>query len=434
MNDGRPGQRDLRLAPVVAAGCLLWCAAAWLLGLRYVPGGTYANELLSTTVTVWEQHPLSAHGGLSFIRPGDFERRVAYTHGWPTHAGLLYAYLAVVRALLRVGLGEAQRLVPFLSVAALSAAYYALLASLRPAGAPPWSARRLLVVLLMEGVLLTDYNQWNIKEASPFTPYPLTIALGLGLLPGISAGRERSAGLTLYLLFLGALFPLYGLLLLAALVAVEQVHHRASQGGAALADERRRFLLRSGALGLTLVALLFYPPLIAARLGFSHGGTPTLHRMGLDGQRDFYQDHLQALLRPSRYPLSRPWHPHDPELRFAPQLLLALAAIVALGRRAGEVFSPAVRRALFVLLVPYLASLLLFPQAVSVHPYLYDVLLTVPLAVVSLLALLHPAFEERVRGLGWLLLVLLLSALVMHQLTDIAQVGFSWRGIPPLLQ
>ena len=76
---------------------------------------------------------------------------------------------------------------------------------------------------------------------------------------------------------------------------------------------------------------------------------------------------------------------------------------------------------LLFLCAPYLMSVVLFPQAVSIHPYLYDHLLLVPVTVGGVVAMLNPAVCAPLRGGPLFAVLLLAGGVLMSNLISIAQ-------------
>jgi hypothetical protein len=68
-----------------------------------------------------------------------------------------------------------------------------------------------------------------------------------------------------------------------------------------------------------------------------------------------------------------------------------------------------------------------FPQAVSIHPYLYDQLLFLPAAFVAGIWATTTVVQRRLRGPVLLLVALLMSGLLMWNLISVAQ---TMRGLP----
>jgi hypothetical protein len=80
-----------------------------------------------------------------------------------------------------------------------------------------------------------------------------------------------------------------------------------------------------------------------------------------------------------------------------------------------------VGRLFLFLITPYLMSVILFPQSVSIHPYLYDHWFIIPVVVSGLMAMLTPAIEERLNGATLLLFLLGIGAVLMSNLLGVTQ-------------
>jgi hypothetical protein len=416
----------MRLGAVVAAGAVIFAVLVWSLG--FAPGPDvfvgYGNQILSTTTTVWSTHRFAEHFGLAFYDVGDFEKKLAYVHSSPFHLALFVLYTKIAMALSHKPVLEAQRYMPFLTLAVFIPVFAFVAASMQPR-----SPRQLLLVFLFLGLFLTHYDLWAVKEGTPINPNPITISLCLGFLPFVSSGRSLFRRALWYVTVMSAFFPLYGL---SCLLALYVVHH-SDRPTPFYARDNLRDNLRLAALCLIPLLALAYGPVMAALSGFKLGGTPALHRMGLDGQRSLYQDYFQALFKPIGYHYSRPWSPQNPEWRFVPFVSLLLVSFALAGRRARECLSATQWRALFVMLAPYLMSLLVFPQSLAVHPCLYDIMLCFPIMTAAFLVAMSPAFEEQVRGFRFVLYLIFVIGFMLYQITDVAQVGFAKSGKPELL-
>jgi len=80
-----------------------------------------------------------------------------------------------------------------------------------------------------------------------------------------------------------------------------------------------------------------------------------------------------------------------------------------------------VGRLFLFLITPYVMSVILFPQAVSIHPYIYDHWFIIPVVVSGLVAMLSRAVEDRLNGATLLVFLLFAVAILMSNLLGIAQ-------------
>jgi hypothetical protein len=416
----------MRTTVIVVAGAALLATLVWTLG--FVPCNDvflgYGNQILSTTTQVWSSHGLSEHGLLAFYDVGDFDKRLAYVHASPPHLALFVLFTRIAMALSGKPVLEAQRYIPFLNWAVFVAVFCWVARAIAPR-----TRRQHAMVLLFLGAFLTQYDFWAVKEGSPINSIPMTAALLLASFPLLLAGRERSRASTLLSLAVCVFFPINGLAMVLALWAV----HHADRALPFWARENLRDNLVVAAICGAALVTLAYPPTIASLLHFDHGGTPLLHRMGLDGQRSLYQNYYQALIKPYGYHFARPWSPQNPEWRFFPQLALLTASLAFAGRRWRECLTALDARALFVIASPYLMSLILFPQSLSVHPYLYDLLLSFTILFAAFRVATSPVFEAEVRGFRFMLYLIVVATFLLYQITDVAQVGFVKSGKPEIL-
>ena len=73
------------------------------------------------------------------------------------------------------------------------------------------------------------------------------------------------------------------------------------------------------------------------------------------------------------------------------------------------------------LLTPYFLSVIFFPQSVSIHPYLYDHLLVIPIVVTGASMMFAEGVRDRLRGPLLLAFILFMAGVIMSNLIGIAQ-------------
>ena len=175
--------------------------------------------------------------------------------------------------------------------------------------------------------------------------------------------------------------------------------------------------------GITGAACYALPHLLVAAKGYSDLSSSFAFRAGLDGDTRYFQDVAQAVIHPYcctalRVPIS---------LRAGAVWGLLFPAFVPL------VFAVAcgfwqtcrdrtrVTAAFLFLVAPYLWSLALVPQSVSIHPFLYDHLLFLPAALLGSLLMLTRQVQRRLRGPVFLAYLLMMSTVIMANFIAIAQ-------------
>ena len=151
--------------------------------------------------------------------------------------------------------------------------------------------------------------------------------------------------------------------------------------------------------------------------GYSPLSATLLFRSGLDGDTRYFQNLVQAVVAPC--PVLCCWR-----RTFADLVLPAFVPIagwMALRIRVARGPGAAGLGALFLFLAtPYIASVILFPQAVSIHPYMYDQLLVVPAAAVGGAAAMAVA-GATMNGAVRFAALLVMGFVTMSNLVGIAQ-------------
>lgn len=400
------------------AAVLFWCALAAYLGpLRALH--VDSPRQISHVFDIWESVPASAHLYLPFLTPRDFERGIPYTHFPPPFLLGLYLYIDRVEAWLGVPLIVAQNFVFVPYIALLAGTALALLPQLAPR--PGMSElRRLFIAWLSCGIFLTNSSLWTgfVPGTVNFHGLAAILFLWLGVL-GYQDKLYSKRCFTL-LLVLALLAPLYAIVALIVLSLLYEGEVWSSQSGRPSRTMRGLQPAAKAACAVLAVALIvaFLPKAVFYLLGeFSReGGSRIGFRSGLDGDAKYFGNMIEAAVWP--FPGSRKSHAlHMP--------LIVLGALVycrvsparsALAGRLGRLW--------LICCAPYFFNLVFFPQAVSIHPYLFDTFLTLGSSFVLALGSLELDRRELLRGhllLGWFFAG---AAIIMTNLIDISR---AWR-------
>jgi hypothetical protein len=153
---------------------------------------------------------------------------------------------------------------------------------------------------------------------------------------------------------------------------------------------RRRLPLKTRTwlilFGFAVFNMVF--PFIVAKLVFGQTSASTfLFRSGLDGSTQYFSSHWQAIFEPVAH--------RSFERELSMKLFVCLV-LVAIGWRFARDAYPSLATATAVSLIPYASHWAVFPQAVSIHPYLYDLLFLVPfdIGLAALAAIVLVRFRE----------------------------------------
>jgi hypothetical protein len=178
--------------------------------------------------------------------------------------------------------------------------------------------------------------------------------------------------------------------------------------------DNRRLLKASLACGMAGVITVAVPHVLVALKGYETVSSPFLFRSGLDGDTRYFHDVAQAVLRPY-YGEPRTWW----TMLFP--TFVPVVIWLTWGTRGAGAARRRLARALLLLTAPYWFSVAVFPQAVSIHPYLYDHLLFLPVALIGAVWSVSPSVQRRLRGPSMLALLLIYLVLLMANLIAIAQ-------------
>jgi hypothetical protein len=355
------------------------------------------ERLRDFTFSIWHQYSWTKHGFLSFLAADSYAKGEAYAN-----EPLLYLWL--MRALYQI-----QLVFPKLTMRTSGAAL-SMSASLAAIGyvipRATWQTlnlRQAVLMLLAFGYFLTLPTFWiavgkfNVDNGFVLIFPVLLVTSHLVARYGPYGARFWTAAALMCLLMPVAVA------LFAVLLALHALFRQR-------ADVR---MLRSAVvMAVAAVAVYLQPVVVMKLLGFSSLDSTWLFRSGLDGDMRFYGNFVDSVLAPQ---FNRPAY-----------FILVPAALLILQlwyrRKFGtDPGSTAVSGSPDPLM-PYLFSvyvltLLFWPQAVSIHPYLYDAILVGPLAAWAVLNFAMPGIYQR-HFFFWLFVLLFL---VMFNLTKIAQ-------------
>ena len=411
---------------------LMWCSAFWLsvvsdIGVgRFVfethrgSGAVCQSDPLSIAFSIWESHPASEHLFLGWRTLESFELREPYANHVHPYMMAMYGLVWGVRSLGEVPLYVASNTTPFFYMLVLLAGVTTLLARagiLRARNSPV----RLLLLFMSYGLIITGWRFWNdLYRFSSDNPYPLLLAVLLFVYAFLLQPVKPALATVSACVFVG-LSPIHGPMLTAGVLFL--FWRRAPTLRSLLVANRIPLIVT---LASAIVGVIVYviPGALIAWKDYTPKGSSLLFRSGLDGDTRYFSNMVQSVLAPC--PRSCCWGRSATDLLFPAFIPLAVFGLFAFrgaqsAIRAGHLF--------LFLCTPYFVSLILFPQSVSIHPYMYDHMLLIPVIVMGVVAMLTPETEEV--GRTWLLALLLItSGVLMSNLIGIAQ-GLTAMAVLP---
>ena len=405
---------------------IFWLSAVWDLGVgRFVMTQnrleyrSCQSDPLQTIFTVWGQAPASEHLYLGWRTFEDFQIHRAYANHVHPYLFGMYAWVRGVSGLTGAAPYVATNTVPFFYMFVLLACVTVLLARgglLREAP----RAVDLIVLFGAYGLVVTGWRWWNdLYRFSSDNPYPLLAGV-LVLVYALLLHPARMGLATIAAAVFVALSPIHTPMLVVALAFMF------GRPGASLRDvlaRNRPLILLASVITVAGIVIYLLPWYLIRSHGYSVIGSTLLFRSGLDGDTRYFTNMVQAVIAPCPTccwgrPLSALLFP-----AFVP--LLVFGAMAWRTPASGRI---ALGRMLLFLAAPYLFSLLLFPQSISIHPYMYDHLLLVPVILAGAVSMLQVAAHVRLNGTRLFALTLLLAAVLLSNLIALAQ---GLAGMPP---
>ena len=361
------------------------------------------SDVLTTAFSIWETNPAREHLFLGWRTEESFRARAPYANHVHPYLFTMYAWVAGIRLLVRVPTFVATNTIPFFYMLVLLAGFTTLLARaglLRARHSPVG----LLTLFLAYGLIVTSWRFWNdLYRFGSDNPYPLLMGVLLFVYAFLREPIRPAAAAVSAAIFV-ALSPIHLPMLLLGMFV--------------LFGHSRPVVVTAVVATVAGVASYLTPWLLIAGHDYQAVGSSILLRSGLDGDTRYFSNLAQAAIAPcirGGCCWARPiWELLWPAL--VPLVALAIAVL-----RTEHRPQLAWGHLLLFLTTPYFVSLVLFPQSVSIHPYLYDHMLLIPVIVTGSAVVLTPEMEQRLRGAGLLIFLLLAGAILMANLNAIAQ-------------
>lgn len=355
---------------------------------------------LDATLAAWAGSPVSQHWFMFFLSPEDVAKGVPYAN-MPYLFTFFYAGYHVSINALTLGRWPFATTYFMTMVALAAGSWFAI----RPMLAAASLGSAIASLIAVSGILVSSpYVTGFLLQANHDTIFAFNAiaATVLALSVWRDDGRE-GFGLWLAVLYC-AISGLPGLITLSVCFL-----------------GRDRLTLSAFAwtalFGLS-VANLVLPHIVATIVFQQTSASGLLFRTGLDGSTEYFTGHWQAFLSPYA------------DLRsLERELSIKLVVAATLIAVAWLHFRLDLRRefvALGASLIPYTAHWIIFPQAVSIHPYLYDLLFLIPFdLMLSVIAVgLLVRFSNITKGLVPAVTVAAIVLLIHDNLLLLAQGKF----------
>lgn len=323
------------------------------------------ERLRDITFPIWEQYSFSKHGYLVFLSQKDLELRVAYSNHSSAYLFFMYFFYKIERAIPQLPM---RAIVASLEMVfcVFSVVYVALSGQMERI-----KFHQGILILLAVMFLLTMPDYWiSAGKYNVDNPFHFLFPIMLLVAHRLSQGDVSGIKLWLPLGVLCVTNPTAGTLL-AMYLAVSSIKN----------DGLSKNMLKLSGVVILISVIVYLQPVITSHiLGFVSKNSGWKYRSGLDGDVSYFTNALNSVISPqfprSAYQLALP----------AALLLVQLAYIAIRTRDVGvskELLVRSGNPGLFygVIFSQYLCATLLWPQSVSIHPYLYDYMMLAPISV-----------------------------------------------------
>jgi hypothetical protein len=400
MSDTQRSRRSLVFFLIGAALLsLLATAAAYRVGFAAMAAHADQNpeRLRDFTFPIWQSHSLREHGFLTFLTADGFARKAAYAN----HATVYLWFMDLLFHVQRVVHAATMR---------VSAACLAMLATVLAIGfvvheriGARLSFAKLVVLALgfVYAATLPTYwialGRFNVDNGFIFVMPVLVMVSHY-----TARGEWGRRAFWFWALLLTLIMPMASALFACGMFARQVLRARFDDAG--------RF---AAPVLLAFVSVLVYlePVLVAKWLGFASENSTWAFRAGLDGDTTYFSNAFNSVLAP---------YYRRPAYLVVVPALIVFCQWLARPRRVDPILAHATdAHWWFVahLFSFYALTLLFWPQAVSIHPYLYDAVLVGPIVTWGLVNFAAAPISAR----GAAFTSFCLALLIMFNLTSIAQ-------------
>lgn len=359
---------------------------------------TIPERMRDYTFPVWEKYPASMHGFLVFFAPDAIDRHEAYAH----HA---YGFLALTYFFYKLEMLLGLSMRGGLSILQMSLSVAALLYVISASGVLVQSVRARVLTLMAVLCFVTMPTFWI--PAAKFNydnTFPLVFPLLMLAAYGVGGSKRLFFG---SVLLMAVVSPISSMLVGFFLIST-CMHLDAGKG---------KGFFRAGVL-TCIISVVFYlqPVIVAKLLGFSSKNSGWGFRSGLDGDLSYFSNMLNSIIFPVD---PRPYHlVLVPTVLLVVQILSRLISSKSMVDTEREIVFPS-SVFYFVLFSNYILTVAMWPQAISIHPYLYDHLLIAPVLAWVILNFSQSDPSPESSQLWFWVLVLIVS----FNLQQIAQSG-----------
>jgi hypothetical protein len=330
------------------------------------------ERLRDITFHIWDNYPVYKHGFLVFLSPDQFARNIAYSNHSTAYLFYMYTLYKIEMFIPSFQMRVVGALFNMISLA--GAMFYIISCVTEKRIALMKSLLTLLAVIFMISMpgFWISAASFNVDNSFPLI-FMLLLLISFFIWQDKGNGKRVWISITLFALF----SPLSAVLLGLALYL-----YSLQRDGL----DKNLFKLATSAAFMGCI-FYFQAPVVSEILGFTSSNSGWLFRAGLDGDTTYFFNAFMSVVSPY-YP--RPLH------IIAIPILLLLAQAVYFrtvarkeklegGKSRGAQFTSSTGIFYYLIFSQYIFTWLLWPQAIAIHPYIYDYLFLAPVSVLIIL-------------------------------------------------
>jgi len=372
------------------------------------------DGILSHTFNGWSEYPVSRHLFLGQYNADDFANGRAYVSGTYPFIFFNFAVVAPLHFIFGVPYNVAHNVLPYLYVFCLIA--FLVLTTWKNLIAI--SERRTfflwLLIFIAVGITMTDPLPWTATfNANRENIFIMVAGVFCYLSTFVFRDEVPKLPLLLVGIFLATWAPIYTPAWILGTLFFQRT-----------LKPPRRWFIETAAVTAWAAFNILLPVIVCRLAGIQTAGSGLLFRSGLDGSTRYMTSIFQAMtmpVDPRHWPTG--WY-----------LLVAMALTISFAYIFRTTKHRPVKQAIF-LIIPYAWTAIFFPQMTSIHPYLTDILLFVPITFLLSFWCLQQEFWGKLNGSSYVVVLMAAGLVLMSNLLAIAQAPkyeFIERDIMPV--
>ena len=343
--------------------------ASIVLGLAFIYGIGFLKmvksinpepeRLRDQTFKIWDHQPITKHGFLVFYQAEDFGNKISYTRYTPFYLSGMYILYKLELACNKLPM---RMVAP--SIAMLLCLYVLFYAIISRKTVSLNRSQGTLLILSVLAFLTMPVFWISLGKANVDNVFIFMLPMTILVASLVSNAKIPFSKLCIGLAVICLIAPTYGFLLALFLTIWE------------LTEKNINYVLLKLSIGtLAISFLLFLEPHIVARLlGFTSCRSSWGFRSGLDGDNTYFSNAFSAIFLP--------YNMRSVSYMIWP-LCLLLAQLLFIWKSNRHILHDDLlnlrtfdsTKFISIIFSGYVLTVLLWPQAVSIHPYLYDILL-----------------------------------------------------------